>query len=167
MGTGNGTHIKIHLLNLQTLTKIERLRFGYWRPSWVKYQMYLGGGGWFERRRESFLPALPSCQCYRWKQIDSNLSWSVLLLTIEMTSKCSKLCSFWRYRDRFVNYPLERFQSVFFTQPSLTIKRRYERERTRTKWLERDCGVFRAPLSYFDPVLFFHISSLCSFTKQR
>ena len=129
--------------------------------------MYLGVGGWFERRRESFLPALPSCQCYRWKQIDSNLSWSVLLLTIEMTSNCSKLCSFWRYRDRFVNYPLERFQSVFFTQPSLTIKRGYERERTRTKWLERDCGVFRTPLSYFDPVLFFFTFQAYALLQNR
>jgi len=134
---------------------------------WNKYQMYLGGGRRFERRRESFLPALLSCQCYCQKQIDCNLSWSVLLLAIEMTSKCSKLCSFWRHRDRFVNYPLERFQSVFFTQPSVTIKRRYERERTRARWVELDFGVFRAPPSYFDPFLFFRISSLCSFRKYR
>ena len=32
-------------------------------------------------------------QCYFKKQIDNNFSWSVLLSTIEMTSKGLKLCS--------------------------------------------------------------------------
>ena len=34
-----------------------------------------------------------NCQCYCKKQINTNFPWLVLLLTVKMTSKCSKFCS--------------------------------------------------------------------------
>ena len=37
--------------------------------------------------------SVKTCQCYCWRQIDKNFPWRVILTTVKMTSKCSKLCS--------------------------------------------------------------------------